>query len=154
MFIGAEDLNAQIRGNVPGAELLPFIEAACDAVVQACGPIEEDDITERVRTGSGVGVLRYPAQSVTSGATLLDGPAGLVEGVSGDVTYKVGYATPPGWAKTAAVIIAEHLWQTRRGAEHSVINPITRRGCTPMPVGNHLPHGETAQGGPLKRELG
>jgi len=23
-----------------------------------------------------------------------------------------------------------------------------------MPVGNHLPHGETAQGGPLKRELG
>ncbi|HOB05908.1 MAG TPA: hypothetical protein PKM36_11635 [Propionibacteriaceae bacterium] len=116
MFIGAEDLNAQIRGNVPGAELLPFIEAACDAVVQACGPIEEDDITERVRTGSGVGVLRYPAQSVTSGATLLDGPAGLVEGVSGDVTYKVGYATPPGWAKTAAVIIAEHLWQTRRGA--------------------------------------
>ena len=23
-----------------------------------------------------------------------------------------------------------------------------------MPVGNQLPHGETAQGGPLKRELG
>ena len=23
-----------------------------------------------------------------------------------------------------------------------------------MPVGNHQPHGETAQGGPLKRELG
>ena len=23
-----------------------------------------------------------------------------------------------------------------------------------MAVGNHLPHGETAQGGPLKRELG
>ena len=23
-----------------------------------------------------------------------------------------------------------------------------------MPVGNHLPHGETAHGGPLKRELG
>ncbi len=114
-FITADDLAQQIRGNVPAADLAPFVDAACDAVAQACGPIESVEVTETIRTGNGVGVLRYPAESVVSGPELLDGPAGLVSG-SGTVVYRAGYTTPPGWAKLAAVIIAEHLWQTRRGS--------------------------------------
>ena len=42
----------------------------------------------------------------------------------------------------------------RSALRHSVVISNNKTRMSPMPVGNHLPHGETAQGGPLKRELG
>ncbi len=125
-FIGANELVSHLRitdgENI--AVLAQFAAAACDVVEEWCGPISPREVTEIVSAPYGVAVLRYPLSelvSVPSGAVgdyEVDGPAGLIRSTSsftGSVTYTAGFDKPPAWAVTAATIIAEHLWRTRRG---------------------------------------
>ena len=107
--------------------LQDYLESACDVVEQQCGPIAvRTAITEQVVAPRGIAVLQYGPSALTSvpvgvvGDYTFDQDTGVVRRTdggawSGSVTYTAGYATPPAWARQAALFIVEHLWRTRRG---------------------------------------
>lgn len=111
-----------------------FLDAACDYVESQVGPVSSRTVTQTITVGGLSRVaLRYrPVLSVTSAATRgtaltvgsyeVDLESGILSAVSGytlptevTVTYVAGYTTPPSWAQLAALIIAQHLYRTRRG---------------------------------------
>lgn len=117
------------------SDVMPFAISATSAAEGACrcGPIVRRSLTERVdSTGSGALMLSHtPVASVTSivgtgGSTVtaydLSPGAGIVYGVGSgayDVTYVAGrfdaVADVTDDISTAVLIIAKHLWETRRG---------------------------------------
>ena len=136
------DLRAQtnITSTADDDELQDMLDAAVDVVTGIVGPIDTPaSVTEthynvqsdvlvlkRMPVGSLVSVAsRYGA--VTTPLTLtdyeLDPDTGLLRTVAGarfygtyTVTYTSGRADLPAAIRLAVLVIAEHLWETQRGA--------------------------------------
>ena len=120
-FIDAADLSRFLGIPVNGSqdeELDRVADSACELVEQWVGPVTPRTITETLSAGQ---VVRHiPVMSTTSTTHTVDSLTGLVSSTTGagavSITYTAGYASPPNWATTAALIIGQHLWRTRRGA--------------------------------------
>ena len=110
---------ARISGGVTEG-LESIVEAACDVVVDACGPILVTEFVEDVPHVGGKGALTHTpviAASSPAGLTVSHG-SGVVRGLAGadpTVTYTAGYEVPPAWAVEAVKIIAAHMWRARLG---------------------------------------
>ncbi len=140
-FLNVADVQSQlnINGGSDFIELVAFVESACDVVEQWCGPISVRTVTEQAfGTGSGF-VLRAVPVVALSAVTyvgdlgsvspvptvldfMVDAESGIVSRfdrgrVDGPytLTYTAGYPSVPAWARLAAIIIAQNLWETRRG---------------------------------------
>lgn len=146
------------HANIPAGNTTSDVEldllrlAAQEAVEGLVGPVVWRSFTETVRHSGGVVVLRHaPVAEVTSftaagtavtGYTL-DGPAGLLTGVtaSGDlsITYSAGRSTVPPAIKVATLIIGRHLWDTQRGNAPSAL-PTVDETAPQFGVGYAIPN--------------
>lgn len=114
--------------------------AACQMVVDACGPIEATPVTEVSRSNGAYAPLMYPAATVDSveGLSDLTGLTIVPGGISGSlpvgsitIAYTAGYAVPPDWAVAAAKSYAKWLWQPSLG-------PKQREGVDYRGMGDRL----------------
>lgn len=120
--------HANIDDTHDDAELRLFAGAAQEAVEGLVGPVIHRTVVETVQSRGGVILLTHaPVVSVTSvtGVTApyeytLNAAAGLLVGTPYDttvtVTYVAGRTVVPDSIRTAALIIAKHLWRTQLGA--------------------------------------
>lgn len=131
-------LNMDASNTSHDVELAIYVAAAIEAIELARGEvIDPRAVTVRITaTDANTLVLPYvPVTSVTSIETVdgettyapadFDVPAsGTLTRIAGPVlvagrivvAYQAGYATPPARYKLAALIVAQHLWETQRGS--------------------------------------
>lgn len=130
MFIDSGDLRRFLGvPSGPDEDLDLVAVTACDLAEQWVGPVTLVAVTDTIDTSSpSVALSKAPVASLTAvssgvvGDYTTDSESGILRSVSGAplgslvVTYQAGYVVPPKWAVTAALIIGQHLWRTRRGA--------------------------------------
>lgn len=127
-----------------------FIDAAEAAIGSKCGPLGPIDVVQQVAASAGTIMLStFPVLTLTSiapaggGAALslsavtLDGPSGVVSGVSSGtyvVAYSAGRATNavPADLLMGTKELVRHLWDTQRG-------PTKRPGSTSESTANTIP---------------
>ena len=106
------------------AALRDDAEVACQWVEDVAGPIGLATITEQAWSTGSYCRLASPATGIVSidGSTDLPAisltPGGLIAGIAPGwhtVSYTVGYATVPDWAKGAAMARTKWLWLGRSG---------------------------------------
>lgn len=142
-FLSVLDLRPQlnIQGSTDDSELAVYADAASDLVEEWCGPVTPRVVLGELAYGTGSGfVLKLcpvlSLQTVTfSGADgqsvypipvvsdfTVDPESGVVargDGYRVDGPYRVDYTAgrvgTPGWALLAGKLIAQNLWETRRG---------------------------------------
>lgn len=130
--------NLSLSGAANDLELSLIKGAAEEHVQSLIGAVLHRSVTETVRAVDGR-VLFNQAPVLSVQSLTLSGQAvaytldssGMLSGVRayGDLTatYTVGRASAPDAVRLAALIIAEHLWQTQRGNAPSAL-PATDTG--------------------------
>lgn len=142
-FLTIADIKPQLSmtGTADDAQLSNYADVASDIVEQWCGPVTLRAVANELAYGTGSGfVLRgcpvstldsvtysglngtsiYPIPSVAD--FTFDPESGVVSRLDGArvdgpyrVSYTTGYEAPPPWALLAGKLVAQNLWETRRG---------------------------------------
>lgn len=147
-FISLDEVKRQanVSSTTSDDELDLFRGAAQEAVEGLIGPVLRRTVTEVHPAGSGAVVLRQrPVLSVdvvtaagSAAAFTADAASGTLSTRAGwygpvTVTYTVGRPVVPDSVRVAALIIAEHLWATQRGAAPSPYQDDVAAPSVPVP---------------------
>lgn len=127
-----EDLLAELGNPAESADVATRLDIAVEYVERKCGPLTPREIISgRLTAQHGVIALPiYPVVSVDGVTTRPEGvtvdttgwdvdlETGIIRGVptgTYTVTYTAGWAVTPQPLRLAVLLLASHLWETRRG---------------------------------------